>query len=75
MPKVNFKLSDGDKFNALWALLNPEFNEEGNWTVSCGISAVYDDYALVVNYETGEHERAYYSKNDENMGYTLYATF
>ena len=65
MPKINFKLSDDEKFNALWALLNPEFNEEGNWTVSCGIAAVYDDYALVVNYETGEHERAYYSKNDE----------
>ena len=65
MPTINFKLSDGDKFNALWALLNPEFNEEGNWTVSCAINAVYDDYALVVNYETGEYERAYYSKNDE----------
>lgn len=65
MPTINFKLSDGDKFNALWALLNPEFNEEGNWTVSCGITAVYDDYALVVNYETGEYERAYYAKNDE----------
>lgn len=65
MPKINFRLSDGEKFEALWALLNPEFNEEGNWTVSCGISAVYDDYALVFNYETGEHERAYYSKNDE----------
>ena len=65
MPKINFKLSDDEKFNALWALLNPEFNEEGNWTVTYGISAVYDDYALCVNYETGEMNRAYYSKNDE----------
>ena len=65
MPKINFKLSDDEKFSALWALLNPEFNEEGNWTVSYGISAVYDDYALCVNYETGEMNRAYYSKNDE----------
>ncbi len=65
MPKINFKLSDDEKFNALWALLNPEFNEEGNWTVSCSISAVYDDYALVQNYETGRPERIYYSKNDE----------
>ena len=46
MPKINFKLSDDAKFSALWALLNPEFNEEGNWTISYGISAVYDDYAL-----------------------------
>lgn len=66
MPVINFKLSDDAKFQALWALLNPEFNEEGNWTISYGISAVYDDYALVVNYETGEFNRAYYTKNDEN---------
>lgn len=66
MHKINFKLSDSEKFDALWALLNPEFNEEGNWTVTCGISAVYDDYALVYNYETGNHQRVYYKKNDES---------
>lgn len=66
MPKINFKLSDAQKFDALWALLNPEFNEEGNWTVTYAISAVFDDYALAYNYETGESERIYYSKNDEN---------
>ena len=66
MPKINFKLSDDQKFSAIWALLNPEFNEEGNWTVSYSISAVYDDYALAFNYETGEAERIYYKKNDEN---------
>lgn len=63
---INFKLSDDQKFQAIWALLNPEFNEEGNWTVSYGITAVYDDYALAVNYENGEMCRAYYKKNDEN---------
>ena len=66
MHKINFKLSDSEKFDALWALLNPEFTEEGNWTVTCGISAVYDDYALVYNYETGNHQRVYYKKNDES---------
>ena len=66
MPKLNFKLSDDQKFQAIWSLLNTEYNEEGNWTVTYGISAVYDDYALVVNYEAGEYYRAYYSKNDEN---------
>lgn len=66
MPTLNFKLSDADKFNAIWALLNTEFNEEGGWAVSYGITAVYDDYALIVNYETGEYERAYYTKNNEN---------
>ena len=66
MPKINFKLSDDQKFQAIWALLNTEYNEEGNWTVTYGISAVYDDYALVKNYEDGEFYRAYYNKNDEN---------
>ena len=66
MPKINFKLSDDQKYQALWMLLNPEFTEEGEWTVTCSISAVFDDYALVYNYENGEYQRAYYSKNDEN---------
>ena len=66
MPKINFKLSDDQKFSAIWALLNPEFNEEGNWTVQYGISAVYDDYALAVNYETGDMNRVYYKKDDSN---------
>ena len=66
MPKLNFKLSDDQKFQAIWSLLNTEYNEEGNWTVTYGISAVYDDYALVYSYEAGQHYRAYYTKNDEN---------
>ena len=65
MHQLNFKLSDDAKLQALWTLLNPEYNEEGNWTVTCSISAVYDDYALVYNYETGDFQRAYYTKNDE----------
>lgn len=65
MPKLNFKISDDQKFSALWNLLNNEYNEESGWIISYGISAVYDDYALVVSYESGEMYRAYYSKNDE----------
>ena len=63
---LKFKLSDDQKFQAIWSLLNTEYNEEGNWTITYGISAVYDDYALVVNYESGDMYRAYYSKSDEN---------
>ena len=65
MPKLNFKLSDDQKFSALWNLLNNEYNEESGWLITYGISAIYDDYALVVNYEDGEMYRAYYTKNDE----------
>lgn len=66
MLKLNFKLSDSQKFQAIWSLLNTEYNEENDWTITYGISAVYEDYALVVNYESGEMYRAYYTKNDEN---------
>ena len=66
MPVINFKLSDDQKFQAIWALLNSEYTEEGNWTVTYSISAVYEDYALAYNYETGEFCRAYYHKNDES---------
>lgn len=65
MPILNFKLSDGEKYEALWSLLNDSYNEEGNWSISYTITAVYDEYALAYNYETGKHERVYYSKNDE----------
>lgn len=65
MPKINFKLSDSEKYEALWALLNPEFNEEGNWTVSYSIFAVYDEYAIAYDYENNCHMRVYYTKNDE----------
>ena len=66
MPKLNFKLSDDQKFQAIWALLNTEYTEEGNWTITYGISAVFEDYALVVSYETGDTYRAYYKKSDDN---------
>ena len=65
MPKMNFKLSDSQKFEALWCLLNPNYTEEGNWTCSYCICDVYEDYALARNYETGNYERVYYTKDDE----------
>lgn len=64
--KINFKLSHGEVFDAIWSLLNTEYNEENNWTVTYGILDVYDDYALVYNYETGIYARVYYTKNDED---------
>ena len=66
MQGINFKLSDDQKFQAIWSLLNSEYTEEGNWTVTYSISAIYDDYALAFSYETGEFYRAYYTKNDES---------
>ena len=62
---LNFKLSDNQKHDALWNLLNVDYNEENGWVVTYVICEIYDDYALVRNYETGTYERVYYTKNDE----------
>ena len=64
--KINFKLSNREVFDAIWSLLNTEFNEENDWIVKYSILDVYDDYAFVYNYETGNYARAYYTKNDED---------
>lgn len=65
MPKVNFKLSDNQKHDALWTLLNTEYTEESGWVVSYAIADIYDEYALVYNYEEKGYERVYYAKDDE----------
>ena len=62
---LNYKLSDNAKFNALWSLLNVNYNEENNWLIEYDICEVYDEYALVRNYSEGCFERVYYTKNDE----------
>lgn len=66
MTKFNFKLSDREKFEALWMLLNDKFNEENEYEVSYSIQEVYDSYALAFNYETGSYERIHYVKDDES---------
>jgi len=66
MPKINFKLSDDQKFEMLWTLLNPNYNEENNWTVDYSIMSVYDEYAVCRNYAENCFERVYYEKNNEN---------
>ena len=65
MPTITFKVSDGQKYNFLWVLLNPNYNEENNWSVEYGICDIYDEYAIVRNYTEGKFERVYYVKNDE----------
>ena len=65
MPTIMFKVSDNQKYNFLWALLNVNYNEENGWAVEYGICDVYDEYAIVRNYAEGKFERVYYTKNDE----------
>ena len=66
MDKINFKLSDDDKYRALMALMNTNVDEDGYIIVEHAICSVYDDYAVSYNYSTHEYERVYYTKSDEN---------
>ncbi len=65
MPQICFRLSDAQKHDAIWVLLNPNYNEEGGWVVDYSICDIYDDYALAYNYGEAQYERVYYTKNDE----------
>ena len=69
--EINFKLSDSQKYDAIWTLLNPEYNEEGGWTSSYAVNEVYDDYALAYNFEEGCYERVYYTKDDATDSVTI----
>ena len=61
---LNYKVSDSQKFDALWNLLNTEYNEENNWTITYSICDIYDNYAVVKNYPENKFERVYYKKDD-----------
>ena len=66
MPQLMFKLSDSQKFDLLWSLLNSNYNEENGWVVDYSICDIYDEYAVVRNYAEGIFERVYYKKDDSN---------
>ena len=66
MPSINFKVSDGQKYDFLFNLLNPNFNEAGGWIIDYAICEVYDEYAIARNYSEGVFERIYYTKDDAN---------
>ena len=61
---VNYKLSDNQKSNMLFSLLNPNFNEEGEWELTYMICQVYDEYALAFNVNENGYVRVYYTKDD-----------
>lgn len=63
--EINFKLSDDQKYAALWSLLNDQYTEEGGWLQTYSLCDIFDDYALAYNIEKKEYERVYYTKNDE----------
>lgn len=68
---LNYKLSDNQKFNAIWNLLNLNYNEQGGWLIEYDICEIYDDYAVVKNYVEGIFERIQYTKDDETDSVSL----
>lgn len=65
MPSVTFKVSDSQKLEFLWNILNPGFNEENGFALDYAICDVYDEYAIAFNYNERIYERVYYVKDDE----------
>lgn len=61
----NFELSDREKFDILWQLLNPRYNEDGNWTMDYSIVDIYEEYVVARNLETKAYEKISYVKDDE----------
>ena len=78
---LNFKVSDREKFDAIWTLLNSNYNEENGWAIDYAIVDIYDEYAIVYNYENSSYARVTYTKSDEDntvaLGEftTIYAMF
>ena len=68
---INFKLSDSEKHMAIWSLLNTNFTEEGNYEIQYDILDIYDDYALVYDYDSRSYYRVKYSKDDEKNEVTI----
>lgn len=69
--QMEFKLSDNQKLNMIWTLLNPNCNEEGGWEMEYSVCEVYDEYALAFNYAKNGYERVYYTKDDETDSVAL----
>ena len=64
MPIVKFKLSDSQKYEMLWNLLNPDF--ENTYEINYIICDVYDEYAITRNLIEGQFERVFYTKDDSS---------
>lgn len=68
---VNFKLSDNQKHDAIWTLLNSNFTSEADWAIEYAICDIYDAYALAYEYATGSYYRVAYQKDDETDSVSL----
>lgn len=66
MLKPIFKLSDAAKGALIWKSLNPNYNEQGGWTMEYDIMDVYDTYAVAYDITNNTYQRVFYIKDDTN---------
>lgn len=67
----NFQLSDRQKHDAIWSLLNVNYCENGGWMVDYSICDIYDDYVIAYDYANACYERVYYTKDDATDSLSL----
>ena len=67
MSKLNFRLSDSEKFDIIWQAVNPNYTEEGEWAINACVCEVYEGYALCYDYEAGEYFRQCYEKTEDSV--------
>lgn len=67
---LNFALSDREKFDLIWEHVNPNYNEEGGWQIRASVCEIYDDYALVYEYDNGRYVRVMYTKNEDSVTFS-----
>lgn len=67
MSKLNFRLSDSEKFDVIWQAVNPNYTEEGEWAINACVCEVYEGYALCYDYEAGEYFRQCYEKTEDSV--------
>lgn len=67
---LNFAISDREKFDLIWSHVNPNYNEEGNWQIRASVCEVYDDYALVYEYDSGKYVRVMFTKTEDGLTFS-----
>lgn len=68
MDKKLFILSHNEIDNKLFDKFNPDFNEDNGYKLSYCIMDVYDNFVIVMNYETGNFEKfSYEVKEDDSI--------
>lgn len=68
---ADFRLSDNEKYDLIFTVLNPNYTEEGGWALDYYIMDVYDEYALCKKKKDYSCVRAYYTKDNAADTVTL----